>query len=185
MERLLQPCLLFTWTEPNYSQRQKKTQERNLGCNGGENEEIEDRQHPTVPFTGSSLLSRRKSIFILAHFHVCTVARWTMLTITFVHKSTFGKLGKSRFMKNMLVALIIHCTMGLSPCKMGNREFESDYHHRPIFLLSNYFRQKYLEISSCSVSLLNNIWVRVEHSLMQNKDRQQTQFQFKQAAGRM
>ena len=42
----------------------------------------------------------------------------------------------------------------------------------PIFLLSNYFRQKYLEISSCSVSLLNNIWVRVEHSLMQNKDRQ-------------
>ena len=27
-----------------------------------------------------------------------------------------------------------HCTMGLSPCKMGNREFESDYHHRPHFL---------------------------------------------------
>ena len=27
----------------------------------------------------------------------------------------------------------------------------------PIFLLSNYFRQKYLEIASCTVSLLNNI----------------------------
>ena len=27
----------------------------------------------------------------------------------------------------------------------------------PIFLLSNYFRQKYLEIASCAVSLLNNI----------------------------
>ena len=25
-------------------------------------------------------------------------------------------------------------TMGLSPCKMGNREFVSDYHHRPHFL---------------------------------------------------
>ena len=37
----------------------------------------------------------------------------------------------------------------------------------PIFLLSNYFRQKYLEIASCAVSLLNNIWVRVEHSLLQ------------------
>ena len=36
----------------------------------------------------------------------------------------------------------------------------------PIFLYSNYFRQKYLEIASCAVSLLNNIWVRVEHSLL-------------------
>ena len=37
----------------------------------------------------------------------------------------------------------------------------------PIFLLSNYFRQKYLQIASYAVSLLNNIWVRVEHSLLQ------------------
>ena len=37
----------------------------------------------------------------------------------------------------------------------------------PIFLLYNYFRQKYLKIASCAVSLLNNIWVRVEHSLLQ------------------
>ena len=36
-----------------------------------------------------------------------------------------------------------------------------------IFFLSYYFRQKYLEIASCSVSLLNNIWVPVEHSLLQ------------------
>ena len=35
----------------------------------------------------------------------------------------------------------------------------------PIFLKFNYFRQKYLEIASCAVSLLNYIWVRVEHSL--------------------
>ena len=41
-----------------------------------------------------------------------------------------------------------------------------------IFLLYNYFRQKYLEIASCAVSLLNNIWVRVEHSLVQTKDLQ-------------
>ena len=41
-----------------------------------------------------------------------------------------------------------------------------------IFLLYNYFRQKYLEITSCAVSLLNNIWVRVEHSLVQTKDLQ-------------
>ena len=40
----------------------------------------------------------------------------------------------------------------------------------PIFLQFNYFRQKYLEIASCAVSLLNNIWVRVEHSLMQKKE---------------
>ena len=29
----------------------------------------------------------------------------------------------------------------------------------PIFLLSNYFRQKYLEIASCAISRLNDIWV--------------------------
>ena len=29
------------------------------------------------------------------------------------------------------------------------------------------FRQKYLKINSCAVSLLNDIWVRVEHSLLQ------------------
>ena len=34
----------------------------------------------------------------------------------------------------------------------------------PIFLQSNYFRQKYLEIASCSDSLLIYIWVRVDHS---------------------
>ena len=37
----------------------------------------------------------------------------------------------------------------------------------PIFQQSHYFRQKYLEIASWAVSLLNNIWVRVEHSLLQ------------------
>ena len=34
----------------------------------------------------------------------------------------------------------------------------------PIFQQSHYFRQKYLEIASCVVSLLNHIWVRGEHS---------------------
>ena len=37
----------------------------------------------------------------------------------------------------------------------------------PIFLLSYYFRQKYLKIASCAVSILNNIWVQVEHGLLQ------------------
>ena len=55
----------------------------------------------------------------------------------------------------------------------------------PIFLLSNYFRQKYLEIASCAVSLLNNIWVRVEHSLLQQLNLQKSQLQFKRSAGRM
>ena len=37
----------------------------------------------------------------------------------------------------------------------------------PIFLQFNYFRQKYLEIASCSDSLLIYIWVRVDHRLLQ------------------
>ena len=32
------------------------------------------------------------------------------------------------------------CTMALSPCKMGNREFQSDYHHRPHFLAVQLFQ---------------------------------------------
>ena len=35
-----------------------------------------------------------------------------------------------------------------------------------IFLKLNYFRQSYLEIVLCSVSLLMHIWVQVEHSLL-------------------
>ena len=55
----------------------------------------------------------------------------------------------------------------------------------PIFLYFNYFRQKYLEIASCAVSLLNNIWVRVEHSLLQQPNLKENQLQFKQFAGMM
>ena len=42
----------------------------------------------------------------------------------------------------------------------------------PIFLLYNYFRQKYLEIASCPVSLLIYIWVRVEYGQLQMEDLQ-------------
>ena len=35
------------------------------------------------------------------------------------------------------------------------------------FEAASLFQTKYLEIASCAVSLLNNIWVRVEHSLLQ------------------
>ena len=45
--------------------------------------------------------------------------------------------------------------MGLSPCKMGNREFESDYHHRPHFFGIQLFQTKYLGeyLSAVSLSL--------------------------------
>ena len=51
--------------------------------------------------------------------------------------------------------------------KMEIRDSSQTSTTAPIFLLSNYFRQKYLEIASCAVSLLNDIWVRVDHSLLQ------------------
>ena len=53
----------------------------------------------------------------------------------------------------------IHCTIRLSLCKNGIRDSNQIFTTEPIFLLSNFFRQKYLEIASCAVSLLNNIWV--------------------------
>ena len=40
----------------------------------------------------------------------------------------------------------------------------------PIFQQSYYFRQKYLEITSCAVSLLNNVWVRGEQSPLQEQN---------------
>ena len=62
--------------------------------------------------------------------------------------------------------IIIFQSYSLSTKKSGNGKLEI-FTTAPIFLLSNYFRQKYLEIASCAVSLLNNIWVQVEHSLLQ------------------
>ena len=38
------------------------------------------------------------------------------------------------FCNALPLIMFSHCTMGLSPCKMRNREFVSDYHHRPHFL---------------------------------------------------
>ena len=46
-----------------------------------------------------------------------------------------------------------HCTMLLSPCKIGNREFESDYHHRPHFHAIQLFQRKYLGFKLGAVSL--------------------------------
>ena len=45
--------------------------------------------------------------------------------------------------------------------------FESNLYHRPQFEAVSLFQKKYLEIASCAVSLLNDIWVRFEHSLLQ------------------
>ena len=47
----------------------------------------------------------------------------------------------------------------LSPCKIGNREFESDYHHRPHFLAIQLFQRKYLGYTLNAVSLSLYIFV--------------------------
>ena len=39
----------------------------------------------------------------------------------------------TNFTNYVLSLALYHCTMLLSPCKNGNREFDSDYHHRPHF----------------------------------------------------
>ena len=57
--------------------------------------------------------------------------------------------------------------MRLSPLKWVNQRFEPDLYHCPHFEAVSLFQTKYLEIASCAVSLLNDIWVRVEHSLLQ------------------
>ena len=56
---------------------------------------------------------------------------------------------------------------GYPHVKVSIRDLSQTFTTAPIFQKSHYFRQKYLEIASCAVSLLNNIWVRVEHSLLQ------------------
>ena len=54
--------------------------------------------------------------------------------------------------------------------KVSIRDLSQILTTAPIFLYFNFFRQKYLEIASCAVSLLNKIWVRVEHSPLQQLD---------------
>ena len=51
-------------------------------------------------------------------------------TISYQTKTFLG----DQWLAGMEYKHSMQCTMGLSPCKMGNREFESDYHHRPHFL---------------------------------------------------
>ena len=75
--------------------------------------------------------------------------------------------------------------MLLSPCKIGNREFESDYHHCPHFPAVSLFQTKYLEIASCAVSLLNiyldTSWTQTSAAAKLAKN----QWKFNQSAGRM
>ena len=60
------------------------------------------------------------------------------------------------------------CTLRLSLIVyMEIRDSSQIFTTAPIILLSNYFRQTFFEIDSCAVSLLNNIWVQVEHSQLQ------------------
>ena len=54
---------------------------------------------------------------------------------------------------------VLHSTMLLSPCKIGNREFESHYHHRPHFLAIQLFQRKYLGYTLDAVSLSLHIFV--------------------------
>ena len=50
------------------------------------------------------------------------------------------------------------------PCKMGNREFESDYHHRPHFLAIQLFQTEIF--GDCQLFSFT-FWVRVKHSHLQ------------------
>ena len=64
------------------------------------------------------------------------------------------------------------CRLAIALCsyphvKVSIRDLSQTFTTAPIFQKSHYFRQKYLEIASWAVSLLNNIWARVEHSLLQ------------------
>ena len=68
--------------------------------------------------------------------------------------------------------------------KLSIRDLSQTFNTAPIFQLSHYFRQKYLGIASCAVSLLNNIRVRVEHSLLQQLIFTKNRLQFMQSAGR-
>merc|ERR1711989_77200 len=70
--------------------------------------------------------------------------------------------------------MVLACVMALTSAlcgyphvKMSIRDLSQTFTTASIFKESHFFRQKYLEIASCEVSLLNNIWVRVEHSLLQ------------------
>ena len=82
-----------------------------------------------------------------------------------IHKAV-NPLMSNGFLSDIWTELTI-ALCGYPIVKMEIRDSSQISTTAPIFLLYNYFRQKYLKIASCAVSLLNNIWVRVEHSLLQ------------------
>ena len=65
----------------------------------------------------------------------------------------------------VLIAIIALC--GYPIVKREIRDSSQIPTTAPILLLYNYFRQKYLEIASCTVSLLKKKLVRDEHSLLE------------------
>ena len=69
--------------------------------------------------------------------------------------------------------------------KVEISDFSQTYTTATIFQQSNHFRQKYLEIASWAVSLLNFIWVQVEHCLLQTPNLRTNQLQSKESAGKM
>ena len=68
------------------------------------------------------------------------------------------------------VKLDVQCTMCLSPLKGVNQRFDPDLYHCPHFEAVSLFQTKYLEIASCAVLLLNDIWVQFEHNLLKQLD---------------
>ena len=64
------------------------------------------------------------------------------------------------------------CTMAQALKKFGIKDFAKMRTLAPIFSSQNYFRWKYLDITSFAVSLSIWIWVRVENSLLQQLNSQ-------------
>ena len=92
--------------------------------------------------------------------------------------STLGNQGSSKLRPGIALCSYPHVNVSI-------RDFSQILTTTPIFLYSNYFRQKYLKIARCAVPLLNNIWVQVEHSLLQQPNLKENKLQFKQFAGMM
>ena len=123
------------------------------------NTPVQCRLQPNVGFPDE--FSLILSLLTLPPWAWMNVENFPLINLFLAEKNMFITTRSDQYCGSMHYAAIVKMV------KIEIRDSSQISTTGPIFLLSNYFRQKYLEIASCAVSLLNNIWVRVEHSLLQ------------------
>ena len=122
-------------------------------------------------------LSTRNHSWLFTYYAICqfcesTSVSFSGFTISFRSRAPLTFNNKSHLRQRISLNTKAIALCSYPHVKVSIRDLSQTFTTAPIFQKSHYFRQKYLEIASWAVSLFDNIWVRVEHSLLQQLNSQ-------------